>query len=1751
MQELTVIVDFPYGQVEKKEVTVPAFSTVGSIYSHAKLLFPEMDNIGEHNICIELIDGTFTYADLDKPIKNFQIPEKPRVELVPLTFDLTFNFPGTERKKDDTRKEVPSIKRDPITLTINLKDSIRTIKERISKEINSISPDAFVVEHNGTVLFDALPIPEQVSGAKSFEIYADDTDKKIDFLDLYLRGPVYLPFSDAVSLSAYLLQASVGPSRAYKGAISDLAKYLPRRFQSVNGAAVDLHLEWTFLNSVSRFQAEKEFVTKVQALPLFNCQSFTAAKLPNDTNPRLPDNFELIYTERRIFVLDYIKFKTRLSINYDDVLSIQRDNTTIKLTYSIDGENVEEVRFTSRTCRSIVRKTVSCINGTDSLEETQFTFRTKEDILQQKQTIRPPIFCEDYVWDFITKDETITDLTNANLMHALLIRADSCAWHLSVLLEKVNANTAKVLKDEITAYHSRLIGYLKYLTYDHRPYDNAYKIGWLLSSLDSKYDEAKAIIKDVLTNLALVRQSFVPISKDPIYVTSRNVISFILSHLISCMELPYATEERRVEAFQEIVKLFLENGLELKDLISKYLFSVGDVELKTKMQQRLDYLFRHHLLSVNLFPLITESSQFHDIDPSVILHQDSMNNMMTAMVEFSRVLWEDRKKLPDDHLKEFLSAAADICKMILNPDNQNSTLIHTLIEFNKLVAFNLPGLFNEHRTLFTMINPAITILRDSYSRVQNFSSSVVVSDLLTIAVILVIDQPSVLAKECAQLFQLLEGSLHHVYNQYANDVGLFELDPTEARNDSFSALKCYVQDNINFEVDECTVGELLLNMGPGLALSWLIHRPVSEFCQIFLKLYNLYHWFVHATIHRVLYDASNSEEITLSDKSKEIINKLSVHEASYFAYSLTLEEDLELAHDVTADLENSPMQVILEAACKSDTTLPNWKELFGKPQFISIMVNAGALQLSLTLNSILVAQNTDTMRFLLQFPFAFVSLQHSVDILHNLVGTPGSFDSPRIYMRSNIAISLIKNEVKVLCSTTVPGNKLISAVNDASKILHSIGNMYHDFDLSPLTPLVKFPITQQINSKAVADCRTDMASIMGDYRISKNDFIEAVSRKDEQLTLSTLARIHKSAQEAAELINYIEPDNKLSEDVQKSFDRFINNVSRIWTYRLTALHIRDELENLDNSIDKIVDEVATKMYEPATQEKLQKTIKDFDNIKLNPTERDEFAKKIVSSIKKLADKTQKDDEIIEILYEMLMLLKDNKLYELRETAMTLDDAADEFTKIFEQSKYATMVASCEESVDRIKFIDTIFVWFLNDLELLVKQIKSDAYNKNAGDGLEILVRNIDSSFVPDITNLEIINQNVSEASTILSYPVMLKLTEKCQIAAQNLTTISKSYNTLTETILKNTAFSGNSLIYKDAVLQIITNIYKEFTIQGWSSDEFDSICQTISDPLLSDYSSDKMSKSLLRIRRFLRTIRMHKPNAHPRYVAETEHILNELERTLLESFNQQQNKINVKVNNTVQIIKNYSSTLVKAPNGQIKNFVVRLINNLSMDVSTFRTFEADTLQRGINKLYDSLRKSTSKADHINALIHWLESIERGILPVDVDELLEILKQISSKLKRSEESLFDITDSQMINIAIGLSDALAMLAKIRISLNLIKSHHKLAPIRDQLHAFIVQIMRSLEAYADEIHTFHIESHPVLGIIETAPVMCEKIELLIESGFTLAASVSRHASESIEAIKVFVDKCPEDFRPIIEKESLEPIRLLEEFSKETQI
>ena len=78
-EELSIQISFPYSNVEGKTISVPSFSTIGSIYTRAINLYHDLHEDKLFLVFVELVDGTYMKADFDKPLTYFQIPEKPTV----------------------------------------------------------------------------------------------------------------------------------------------------------------------------------------------------------------------------------------------------------------------------------------------------------------------------------------------------------------------------------------------------------------------------------------------------------------------------------------------------------------------------------------------------------------------------------------------------------------------------------------------------------------------------------------------------------------------------------------------------------------------------------------------------------------------------------------------------------------------------------------------------------------------------------------------------------------------------------------------------------------------------------------------------------------------------------------------------------------------------------------------------------------------------------------------------------------------------------------------------------------------------------------------------------------------------------------------------------------------------------------------------------------------------------------------------------------------------------------------------------------------------------------------------------------------------------------------------------------------------------------------------------------------------------------------------------------------------------------
>lgn len=1380
-------------------------------------------------------------------------------------------------------------------------------------------------------------------------------------------------------------------------------------------------------------------------------------------------------------------------------------------------------------------------------------FRKKKDI--EADTTRPPVFPEEFLYKFITMDEGEPRFTNADLMNALLIRADACAWHLSVLLEKVNENNAKVMRPEITAYFTRLMAYLKFLTYDHRPYDAAYEIGRLLCVLETKFERTREVIQEVISYLAIVKRSFLPISKDPVFVTSRAVTAYVFSHFISLSELPFATPERDVESFADLCQTFLDNGLALKDQVQKYLFSVGDVELKLKLQKHLDFIFKHHLSSLVTFRKITDSSPFKDLDPSIILHQDSCNTMMTSMTEFSRVLWEDRKALPEEVLNEFLEQAAEIARQALEEENNNSTIVSTLSDFAKVVSLNLPGLIGVHRQMFTMVLPAIDALKESFRRAHTFTSSQTVFDLIRIVVILVIDQPEVLAEEAAKVSMLIEGTCDHVFSLFISDAEMFELDTEEACDANKCALARFVISAMERDTEGMAPPQILELLYPAFALQHILGRAVSEYISIFLKFYALYHWFVHALTARALFQIrrdAEEESLALSEGSRKALSEVKHLHPMTFLIPSDLKRFFDPAvSELLKDdaLEKHSFLPILQIVAEKSYGVPEFSGL-DRQERARILVEGTCAMTEACVNPLSMSLLADPQRSMLVFHQAFSAIMFLAKTLRQLSKVPGFFEVPRYWLESRVFVYNLIAQSQQLFEACVPPATMHNEITSFMKFLTGLDTIVAEIDLTVMCPVEQFEVPEPLNVQGAGDRRYDLASIMSEYRVMKNELVECIVLREKENSEATVANINVTCQELIYLVNYVCPELGLAPKIAAGMDHLSRMAPRLWTYQLSQLHVRDALEQVDAAIDEAIDAVSQKMYEPVTVADLKAAIQRTIEEDFPLEDRKVFIHKFASVLKKEVDANTDIEEEADLYSELLNLLRDNSLLELKRSSEAMSNN-NAFENCIEDSPYARMVVAVDDAVELLDS-SNIFVWYSKGVKEIAEEVKKEPYSDKVIDAFQALTSGINSSIVAGEEALAVVRENIEQARPLLQQSEAMELLDdSARGAAASIPQITALFQEFTEQVLKNTAFSGNSLIYKDSILQIVASFYKEFLTQDWPVEKFAEVCQIAAAPLPSDYSSSHLSEALLRIRRVLRAVRLHNETAHPRFITDTERTLNQLELSLRQAFGSAEVKQQARIAKQRAFIDGYIERLAKVRPGQIKTFVIRLIQNLALDINSYQnsSFEADSLSRSILRLCDGLQ-SPSKAEHVSAVVRWVESVERGVLPVDVDELLEILRGIEATLKRSEGGLFAYDESELVTIAMGLSAALSQLAKIRDSLSLIKNMHKMFPLKDPLTNFIVTILRSLEAYADEIHIFRAVSHPVLGMIKSVPPMCIKLEQLIESAFMLTPNVSRLASESAEMISAFVSSCPGDLVDTARVEAEEPIKLLQVLSEETK-
>ena len=194
-------ISFPYHGSETITTTVARSTNIAAIFTRASEFFSSYPSTTGFDYLISLIDGTYQFADPNKPLSVYNIPPQPKLFLIPHQIEFTLNL-GDKKT---------------VSLIVDANTTVVQILEEVHKRKNTVKADAFVLQTiDKIVLIREMSIPEQIPGITTFNVVDRSSEEvQLNFMDLYLRGPVYLPISEAITLSAYLLQAWRGPFRCF------------------------------------------------------------------------------------------------------------------------------------------------------------------------------------------------------------------------------------------------------------------------------------------------------------------------------------------------------------------------------------------------------------------------------------------------------------------------------------------------------------------------------------------------------------------------------------------------------------------------------------------------------------------------------------------------------------------------------------------------------------------------------------------------------------------------------------------------------------------------------------------------------------------------------------------------------------------------------------------------------------------------------------------------------------------------------------------------------------------------------------------------------------------------------------------------------------------------------------------------------------------------------------------------------------------------------------------------------------------------------------------------------------------------------------------------------------------------------------------------------------------------------------------------------------------------------------------------
>jgi hypothetical protein len=388
------------------------------------------------------------------------------------------------------------------------------------------------------------------------------------------------------------------------------------------------------------------------------------------------------------------------------------------------------------------------------------------------------------------------------------------------------------------------------------------------------------------------------------------------------------------------------------------------------------------------------------------------------------------------------------------------------------------------------------------------------------------------------------------------------------------------------------------------------------------------------------------------------------------------------------------------------------------------------------------------------------------------------------------------------------------------------------------------------------------------------------------------------------------------------------------------------------------------------------------------------------------------------------------------------------------------------------------------------------------------------------------------------------LRNQAVVVKQELAKLEAAKRDFEKALRASVEIQGCALVYKDSAHQIIHAFYDEFRLQNWGSAQFVSLCQSLLEPFSTRFSSDSVASAVVGARRLMRQIRLTKPTIQASSLTAIDRILTKTEASLRDSFDRSYVARVTLIEKQRSIVQSFIDLFEKLPGTNINGFVVRLMHNLSLDLATMDTFDAGGIARDISILYSNMSCSNDKMVQIQSLVGWLGAITPGVFPVDYDHLLEILKGILTAMEEPDEGTFVSNQDAIVDLAAQLSDGLAALSSLRLALSQVKDVHRLFPIRPGLFTFAQSVIRLLEAYAEEIHTFPLQSHPIVPIVKSLMVMCANLEHMIDASFADGMK-KRHTEEAVQGIRAFLASCPPHVAETVSKYIDEPIRLIEGF------